>query len=64
MTKLELQNNTEHQQIKESTRDVTNVTRLRNRFGDRYKILCGVDPFPNLDRLKWEIPDGENGVPD
>ncbi|HEU5051622.1 MAG TPA: dihydrodipicolinate synthase family protein [Hanamia sp.] len=29
--------------IKESTRDVTNVTRLRNRFGDRYKILCGVD---------------------
>jgi len=31
------------QAIKESTRDVTNVTRLRNRFGDRYKILCGVD---------------------
>jgi len=29
--------------IKESTRDVSNVTRLRNRFGDRYKILCGVD---------------------
>jgi len=29
--------------IKESTRDVTNVTRLRNRFGNRYKILCGVD---------------------
>lgn len=29
--------------IKESTRDVTNVTRLINRFGDRYKILCGVD---------------------
>ncbi len=29
--------------IKESTRDVTNVTRLKNRFGDRYKILCGVD---------------------
>ncbi|MFN8244166.1 MAG: dihydrodipicolinate synthase family protein [Ferruginibacter sp.] len=29
--------------IKESTRDVTNVTRLRNRFGDRFKILCGVD---------------------
>lgn len=29
--------------IKESTRDVTNVTRLRNRFGDRYAILCGVD---------------------
>lgn len=29
--------------IKESTRDVTNVTRLINRFGGRYKILCGVD---------------------
>jgi len=29
--------------VKESTRDVTNVTRLRNRFGDRLKILCGVD---------------------
>lgn len=29
--------------IKESTRDVTNVTRLKNKFGDRYKILCGVD---------------------
>jgi dihydrodipicolinate synthase/N-acetylneuraminate lyase len=31
------------QAIKESTRDVTNITRLINRFGDRYKILCGVD---------------------
>ncbi len=31
------------QAIKESTRDVTNVTRLKNRFGDRIKILCGVD---------------------
>ncbi len=29
--------------IKESTRDVSNVTRLKNRFDDRYKILCGVD---------------------
>lgn len=29
--------------VKESTRDVTNVTRMRNRFGDRIKILCGVD---------------------
>lgn len=33
------------QAIKESTRDVSNVTRLINRFGDRYKILCGVDPL-------------------
>jgi 1-pyrroline-4-hydroxy-2-carboxylate deaminase len=31
------------QAIKESTRDVSNVTRLRNAFGDRLKILCGVD---------------------
>lgn len=31
--------------VKESTRDVSNVTRLRNRFGDRLKILCGVDPL-------------------
>lgn len=31
------------QAIKESTRDVTNVTRLKNRFSDRFKILCGVD---------------------
>ena len=29
--------------VKESTRDVTNITRMRNRFGDRYKLLCGVD---------------------
>ncbi len=31
------------QAIKESTRDVSNVTRLKNRFGNRLKILCGVD---------------------
>lgn len=31
------------QAIKESTRDVTNVTRLKNKFNDRFKILCGVD---------------------
>ena len=31
------------QAVKESTRDVTNVTRMRNRFGERFKILCGVD---------------------
>jgi dihydrodipicolinate synthase/N-acetylneuraminate lyase len=29
--------------VKESTRDITNVTRLRNRFGNNLKILCGVD---------------------
>ena len=31
------------QAVKESTRDVSNVTRMKNRFGDRFKILCGVD---------------------
>ena len=31
------------QAVKESTRDITNVTRIKNRFGDRLKILCGVD---------------------
>jgi dihydrodipicolinate synthase/N-acetylneuraminate lyase len=31
------------QAVKESTRDVTNITRMKNRFGDRIKILCGVD---------------------
>ena len=31
------------QAIKESTRDVSNVTRIRNRFKNRFKILCGVD---------------------
>jgi 1-pyrroline-4-hydroxy-2-carboxylate deaminase len=31
------------QAVKESTRDISNVTRMRNRFGDRFKILCGVD---------------------
>ena len=31
------------QAVKESSRDVTNVTRMINRFGERYKILCGVD---------------------
>lgn len=29
--------------VKESTRDVTNVSRIINRFGTRLKILCGVD---------------------
>jgi 4-hydroxy-tetrahydrodipicolinate synthase len=33
------------QAVKESTREVSNVTRMINRFGDRYKILCGVDPL-------------------
>lgn len=31
------------QAVKESTRDISNVTRIKNRFGNRLKILCGVD---------------------
>lgn len=29
--------------VKESTRDITNITRMINQFGDRYDILSGVD---------------------
>jgi 1-pyrroline-4-hydroxy-2-carboxylate deaminase len=31
------------QAVKESTRDISNVTRMINRFGDRFKLLTGVD---------------------
>ena len=31
--------------VKESTRDVSNVTRMINRFGDRFKVFTGVDPL-------------------
>ncbi|HVS93491.1 MAG TPA: dihydrodipicolinate synthase family protein [Mucilaginibacter sp.] len=33
------------QAVKESTRDISNVTRMINRFGSRFKILTGVDPL-------------------
>ncbi|MBB6499317.1 dihydrodipicolinate synthase family protein [Pedobacter cryoconitis] len=33
------------QAVKESTRDVSNVTRMFNRFGERFKIFTGVDPL-------------------
>ena len=29
--------------VKESTRDISNINRIKNQFGDRLKILCGVD---------------------
>ncbi|WP_346857399.1 dihydrodipicolinate synthase family protein [uncultured Draconibacterium sp.] len=29
--------------VKESTRDLSNITRMRNAFGDRFKIMGGVD---------------------
>jgi len=31
------------QAVKESTRDISNVTRIKNKFGNRLKIFCGVD---------------------
>ncbi|MEM8509373.1 MAG: dihydrodipicolinate synthase family protein [Bacteroidota bacterium] len=31
------------QAVKESTRDISNITRIKNTFDDRLKILCGVD---------------------
>ncbi|WP_420388646.1 dihydrodipicolinate synthase family protein [Roseivirga sp.] len=31
------------QAVKESTRDISNTTRMRNRFGNRFNILSGVD---------------------
>ncbi|MBD1396398.1 dihydrodipicolinate synthase family protein [Pontibacter sp. JH31] len=31
------------QAVKESTRDVSNVTRMISRYSDRIKVLCGVD---------------------
>ncbi|HEX2534163.1 MAG TPA: dihydrodipicolinate synthase family protein [Chitinophagaceae bacterium] len=33
------------QAVKESTRDISNITRMINRFGSRFRILCGVDPL-------------------
>jgi 4-hydroxy-tetrahydrodipicolinate synthase len=31
------------QAVKESTRDISNVTKMISRHGERFKILCGVD---------------------
>lgn len=31
--------------VKESTRDIINITRMFNRFGNRFKIFTGVDPI-------------------
>lgn len=41
--------------VKESTRDVTNVTRLINQFGDRIKILCGVDTIATEELLMGAV---------
>jgi 1-pyrroline-4-hydroxy-2-carboxylate deaminase len=39
------------QAVKESTREVSNVSRLRSRFGNRLKILCGVDTIATEELL-------------
>ena len=49
--------------VKESTRDVTNVTRMINRFGDRYKILCGVDTLA-LEELALGVDGWVGGLVD
>jgi 4-hydroxy-tetrahydrodipicolinate synthase len=41
--------------VKESTRDVSNVTRLINTFGDRIRILCGVDTIAMEELLMGAI---------
>ncbi|MEO6721502.1 MAG: dihydrodipicolinate synthase family protein [Ferruginibacter sp.] len=51
------------QAVKESTRDVTNVTRMVNRFGDRYKILCGVDTLA-LEELALGVDGWVGGLVD
>lgn len=43
--------------IKESTRDVSNVTRLFNHFGDRFRVFCGVDTL-----IMEEVMLGADGV--
>lgn len=45
------------QAVKESTRDVTNVIRLMNRFGSRLAIMCGVDTI-----IVEELLTGADGV--
>ncbi|MEE9361294.1 MAG: dihydrodipicolinate synthase family protein [Cellulophaga sp.] len=39
----ELTECTNIQAVKESTRDISNIIRMRNKFGKRYSILTGVD---------------------
>jgi 1-pyrroline-4-hydroxy-2-carboxylate deaminase len=43
--------------IKESTRDVSNVTRIFNHFGDRFRVFCGVDTL-----IMEEVMLGADGV--
>ena len=51
------------QAVKESTRDVSNVTRMKNHFGDRFKILCGVDTLA-LEELALGVDGWVGGLVD
>ncbi|MGN6293073.1 MAG: dihydrodipicolinate synthase family protein [Chitinophagaceae bacterium] len=53
----QLAKNPNIQAVKESTRDVTNVVRMRNRFGNRFSLLCGVDTL-----ILEELMLGADGV--
>ncbi len=41
----ELEEEKNIQAVKESSRDLSLITKMINRFGKRFKILCGVDPL-------------------
>lgn len=43
MFEILLKRNENIKAVKDSARDISNVTRIRNRFGDRLSVLCGVD---------------------
>lgn len=43
------------QAVKESTRDISNVTRMINTFGDRYKLLSGVDTLAMEEMLMGAV---------
>lgn len=49
----ELQECSNIEAVKEPTRDITNVTRMRNPFGNRYKILCGRGYTGDGGALSW-----------
>lgn len=49
----EILKNDNIQAVKESTRDISNITRVKNRFGDRLKTFTGVDTL-GLESLLME----------
>jgi dihydrodipicolinate synthase/N-acetylneuraminate lyase len=41
--------------VKESTRDISNITRIKNRFGNRLNIMTGVDTLA-FEIYRWFLP--------